>query len=125
MILSQNREGMGTDDIFDSGSQSSSAVAGSILPSPYSSCSKVKTFKGNTRREKNLACIFYHKALALVCFSSLHKWEAVRSEQTFCRKGGRRKEGGGRSKASGRSGRQSGKTTVVSCRWVLVPFPQL
>ena len=47
------------------------------------------------------------------------------SEQTCCRKGGRRKEGGGRSQASGRSGRQSGKTTVVSCRWVLVPFSQL
>jgi len=32
------------------------------------------------------------------------------------RKGGRRKEGGGRAQASGRSGRQNGKTTVVSCR---------
>ena len=70
LILTQNREGMGTDDIFNSGSQSSSAVAGSILPSPYSSCSKVKTFKGNTRRVKNLACIFDHKALVLVCFTN-------------------------------------------------------
>merc|ERR1719410_3115115 len=32
------------------------------------------------------------------------------------RKGGRRKEGGGRAQSSGRSGRQNGKTTVVSCR---------
>ena len=70
MILTQNREGMGTDDIFNSGSQSSSAVAGSILPSPYSSCSKVKTFKGNTGRVKKLACIFDHKALVLVCFTN-------------------------------------------------------
>ena len=49
------------------------------------------------------------------------KSESVQSERMCFRKGGRRKEGGGRGQASGRSGRQSGKTTVVSCRWVSVP----
>ena len=135
-ILSQyrNTEETLNNDIFNSGSQSSSAVAGSILPSPYSPCTKVKIrFFQKGTHALPLSSTFVWGLVFFGLSTEVHtimlKWywkqEAVRSEQTCCRKGGRRKEGGGRSQASGRSGRQSGKTTVVSCRWVLVPFSQL